>query len=214
MSRPIFIMLDTETTSLNLRTGLPWEIGMVVFDSNYVHLADWCQSSPVPESCWDAGTLDWACNTYGREVVADRACVYGGSALKTGSAWVNYSNFIIQFTNTLKMLVAAHGKENVYLICNHVEFDWSMLLNAQAKAGIAKDSVEKIIHYRNKLDLQSLCIGSACARGYSYDAMYKDFKAYMASRGKDKVAHRAVEDCSSQIEMLRFFFDSLDALAN
>jgi hypothetical protein len=62
MSRPIFIMLDTETTSLNLRTGLPWEIGLVAFDSNYHTVLEWSKKSPIPVSSWDENTLSGVCS--------------------------------------------------------------------------------------------------------------------------------------------------------
>ena len=212
MSKPIFIMLDTETTSLNTREALPWQVGFIVFDSNFHTILTYSGSSPLPTNLWDAGTLDWAKNTYGDEYLAEHAAIVTDNAADRLCLLGAWGQMISEVMNALQMVTTANSKENVYLICNHVEFDWSVLLNAQAKAGITKNSFEKIIHYRNKLDLQSLCIGSACARGYSYSAMYKDFKAYMASCGKDKVVHRAVEDCESQIEMLRFFFDSLDAL--
>lgn len=210
MSKPIFVMLDTETTSLDTRRGLPWEIGLIAFDSRYKKILEWSSKSPIPVNSWDADTLEFARNSMGYTFVEEYAVTHDRSALGTVAAWNNYAQMIAECMNVLTMLAAGDNK-NLYLICNHVEFDWSMLLNAQEKAGITKNSFEKIIYYRNKLDLQSLCRGSACARGHNYNAMYGDYKAYMASCGKDKVAHRAIADCEHQIGMLRFFFDDLDS---
>ena len=206
MSKPIFIMLDTETTSLNTREALPWQVGFIVFDSSFHTVLTYSGSSPLPTNLWDAGTLDWAKNTYGDEYLAEHAAIVTDNASDRLCLLGAWGQMISEVMNALQMVVAANSKENVYLICNHVEFDWSVLLNAQAKAGITKNSFEKIIHYRNKLDLQSLCIGAT--RLKNYHESYNDYKAYA---GKP-VSHKALEDCESQIKMLQFFEVPLENL--
>lgn len=206
MSKPIFIMLDTETTSLDPRVALPWQVGFIVFDSSYHTILTYSGSSPLPSNLWDAETLQWATNNYGVDYLLDNAACSTDNAADRLCLMGAWSQFIQEVMNALQMVVAANGKENVYLICNHVEFDWSVLLNAQAKAGITKNSFEKIIHYRNKLDLQSLCIGTCLRKGY-YES-YNDYKAYS---GKP-VTHKAIEDCASQIKMLQFFEVPLENL--
>lgn len=206
MSKPIFIMLDTETTSLDTRVALPWQVGFIVFDSTYHTILTYQWDSPLPTNLWDTGTLDWAKNTYGEEYVYDHAAddsLNAADRLCLMGAW---GQMISEVMNALQMVIAANGKENVYLICNHIEFDWSVLLNAQAKAGITKNSFEKIIHYRNKLDLQSLCIGAAGFK--NYHESYNDYKAYSGKA----VTHKALEDCESQIKMLQFFEVPLENL--
>jgi hypothetical protein len=158
-------------------------------------------------------SLEFARNSIGYTLVEEYAVTQDRTALGMVAAWNNYAQMIAECMNVLSMLAAKDNK-NLYLIMNHVEFDWSMLLNAQEKAGITKNSFEKTIYYRNKLDLQSLCRGAAAAKGVPWGDAYADYKAYMASRGKDKVAHRAIADCETQIDMLRFFFDDLSCLAN
>lgn len=206
MSKPIFIMLDTETTSLNTREALPWQVGLIVFDSTFHTILTYQCSSPLPTNLWDASTLDWAKNTYGEEYVYDNAADDSPNAADRLCLIGAWGQMISEVMNALQMVTAANGKENVYLICNHVEFDWSVLLNAQAKAGITKNSFEKIIHYRNKLDLQSLCIASTGVK--NYHESYNDYKAYA---GKP-VSHKALEDCESQIKMLQFFEVPLENL--
>ena len=206
MSKPIFIMLDTETTSLNTREALPWQVGFIVFDSTFHTLLTYSASSPLPANLWDKGTLEWAKNTYGDEYLADHAAIVTDNAADRLCLMGAWGQMISEVMNALQMVTAANGKENVYLICNHVEFDWSVLLNAQAKAGITKNSFEKIIHYRNKLDLQSLCIGTCLRKGY-YE-IYNDYKTYT----KKPVSHKALEDCEGQIKMLQFFEVPLENL--
>lgn len=205
MSKPVFIMLDTETTSLDTRVALPWQVGFIVFDSNFHTILTYEKSSPLPSNLWDAGTLDWATNQYGPENI-EKAAMLADNAADRLCLMGQWGQMISEVMNALQMVVATNGKENVYLICNHVEFDWSVLLNAQAKAGITKNSFEKIIHYRNKLDLQSLCISSTGLK--NYHESYNDFKAYAGKA----VAHTALEDCASQIKMLRFFEVPLENL--
>ena len=183
----IYIMLDTETTGLDTRSALAWDISMVALNSKYEVLEEHCAIFGRHSNLWEPSTLAFAKKTYSEDVFA---------AATTPLRFVDEierMDVVVQFITKYTDKV---GLKNVYLICNHVEFDWPILLNSFTRAGIALP-LTGLIHYQNKLDLQSLCRGKA---GKKWPEAYAEFK-----KVSPPVKHLALDDCISQIGMLEYF---------
>ena len=182
-----YIMLDTETTGLDTRNAVAWQIGMVAFTSGYYEITSFVQDAGVLANEWEPSTLNFAYKTY------SPAVVNAASSIKDEGDYLKMVGNAVTF---IENLVKEYGFKNVYLICNHTEFDWPIFLNSLSKAGIGIP-LTGLIHYQNKLDMQSLCIGKV---GTKHKAAYAELKKVAPS-----VTHNAIEDCYSQIGMLKFF---------
>lgn len=183
----IYIMLDTETTGLDTRNAVAWQIGMAVFTPDYIVDSEFESTCGVPMVEWESSTLDFAHKTYGM-----------GQALAACSTGTNpnYLEFMTQATSFIEGVTKQYGFKNVWLICNHVEFDWPIFLNSLARAGMATP-LTGYIHYRNKLDMQSLCMGKV---GRRYEEVYNRIR-----HDSQPVQHKALADCISQINLLYDF---------
>lgn len=181
----LYIMLDLETTAIDPRFGYIWEVGMVAFNNRYETVEEYADSILRTEDQWDPSALDWARKHYGNSLpMAETRATYNDER--------ELLNQICCFIERQKNM---YGAKNLYLICNHVEFDWVWLQYAGRTLDM-EVRVEKLIHYQNKLDLQSLCRGKI---GRHWDSEYKHFK-----EARPKVAHRALDDCYGQIGMLQW----------
>lgn len=181
-----YIMADTETTGLDTRNAVAWQIGMVAFENNYAIDLRFQATSGISPGLWEPSTLDFANKTYG-QYVAIAAIMEDYS---------DYLDMMVRAKEFIEERIGEYGYKNVYLICNHVEFDWPILLNSFTRAGIALP-LTGLIHYQNKLDLQSLCRGKA---GKKWPEAYAEFK-----KVSPPVTHLALDDCMSQIAMLEYF---------
>lgn len=188
----LYIMLDTETTGLDTRNAVAWQVGMVAFNRDYVVETTFVEMAGVDKHEWEPSTLEFAMKTYDANIFI--------AATTTTEEFYYYLAMMQKVADYLEQLTAAWGYKNVYLICNHTEFDWPILLNSFTKAGIALP-LTGLIHYQNKLDLQSLCRGKV---GSKWPEEYKEFRA-----GSPAVKHLALDDCMSQIDMLTYFGVSL-----
>ena len=184
----IYIMLDTETTGLDTRSALAWDISMVAFNSKYEVLEEHCAIFGRHSNLWEPSTLAFAKKTYSEDVFA---------AATTPLRFVDEierMDVVVQFITKYTDKV---GLKNVYLICNHVEFDWPILLRSIEDTYGKDTDAPELFHYQNKLDLQSLCRGRV---GAHWASEYKEFRA--ANNGP---AHTGLADCYSQIGMLQWF---------
>ena len=181
-----YIMADTETTGLDTRNAVAWQIGMVAFESDYAVSLDFTAIASVPSAEWEPSTLDFAKKTYNDPTIE----------LATKHMAGYYITMMQHAMEFIEERIGEYGYKNVYLICNHVEFDWPILLNSFTRAGIALP-LTGLIHYQNKLDLQSLCRGKA---GKKWPEAYAEFK-----KVSPPVNHIALDDCMSQIAMLEYF---------
>lgn len=179
----IYIMLDTETTGLDTRSAVAWDISMVAFNSKYEVLEEHCAIIGRHPDNWEPSTLAFAKKTYSASTftTATTPIAYGLELERLDGV----IKFIKKYTDMV-------GLKNVYLICNHVEFDWPILLRS-----IEDPDASDLFHYQNKLDLQSLCRGRV---GQHWASEYKEFRA--ANNGP---AHTGLADCYSQIGMLQWF---------
>jgi len=184
----IYIMLDTETTGLDTRSALAWDISMVAFNSKYEVLEDISVISGVVKGYWEPSTLAFAKKTY------DAATLAMATQVKPGYEDMNLMDDVVKF---IKKYTDKVGLKNVYLICNHVEFDWPILINTLEATYGKNTDAHDLFHYQNKLDLQSLCRGRV---GEHWAREYKEFRA--ANNGP---AHTGLADCYSQIGMLQWF---------
>ena len=187
MEKKVYVMLDTETTGLDPSKALAWQVGMIAFTSDYEKLSSFEVTSGIEPREWDQETLKWAAMQYPKEVF-EGATVLGS---------YSYKHAMLDVQDWLSFIVSEYGIKNVVLICNHVEFDWPILLNSFVAAGIDRKAASQLIYYRNKLDLQSLCIGKV---GAAHDTIYR-----LLPSSSEVVTHRALEDCYRQIEMLKHF---------
>lgn len=184
----VYIMLDTETTGLNPLYALAWDISMVAFNHRYETLEEHCAIVGKHPGLWEPSTLEFAKKTYDQATLA------------LATTQLNYEDEleemdkVVQFIQKYTRLV---GIKNVYLICNHVEFDWPILLRTLKDTYGANTDAPELFHYQNKLDLQSLCRGRA---GAYWASEYKEFKA-----NNPTIAHKGLADCYSQIGMLHWF---------
>lgn len=181
-----YIMADTETTGLDTRNAVAWQIGMVAFENNYAIDLLFSETAGVSPGVWEPSTLEFAKNTYssGQLRVATKE---------------NPDEYVVLMQHAMEFIeerIGEYGYKNVYLICNHVEFDWPILLNSFTRAGIALP-LTGLVHYQNKLDLQSLCRGKV---GKKWPEAYAEFK-----KVSPPVKHLALGDCMSQIAMLEYF---------
>lgn len=181
-----YIMADTETTGLDTRNAVAWQIGMVAFENNYALDLSFQSIAGVPVVEWEPSTLEFAEKTYTAQTVDLATNVFTGI----------YLEVMQKVKDFIEERIGEYGYKNVYLICNHVEFDWPILLNSFTRAGIALP-LTGLIHYQNKLDLQSLCRGKA---GKKWPEAYAEFK-----KVSPLVKHLALDDCMSQIAMLEYF---------
>jgi len=182
----IYIMLDTETTGLDTRSALAWDISMVAFNSRYEVLEEHCAIIGRHPSIWEPSTLAFAKKTYSEDVFTAATTPIGYDLE------LERLNRVVKFIKRYTDMV---GLKNVYLICNHVEFDWPILLRS---IGFRLNTdATGLFHYQNKLDLQSLCRGRV---GEHWAMEYKEFRA--ANKGP---AHTGLADCYSQIGMLQWF---------
>jgi hypothetical protein len=182
----LYIMFDSETTGLDTRNAVAWQIGMVAFTSDYCEVSNFITSSGVTPGEWEPSTLNFAHKTYSPEVVA----------IATKQEYAEYIKMIGSAVDYITQHVNRWGFKNVYLICNHTEFDWPIFLNSLSKAGIAIP-LTGLVHYQNKLDMQSLCIGKV---GAKHKEVYAELKKVSAP-----VQHLALADCYFQIGMLKYF---------
>lgn len=191
---PVMIMLDSETTHLDARVGKAWEIGMVVFDSNFNSLASHTAFAPLPRYYFDPDTYNWLVEQHGQAFMASAIdCDH-----TKGSEHIEAMQSCVDF---IAQQIDKYGQKNVHLICNHPYFDIPIMWNSLDYAGIKTDK-DLGFYYRNIHDLQDLCRGTA--RG-NFTKMYEDFKFLQEQKGRGKVAHRALDDCYGQIQMLEFF---------
>lgn len=181
-----YIMLDTETTGLDTRNAVAWQIGMVAFENNYLIDLTYQVIAGVPAVEWEPSTLEFANKTYNAHTLD----------IATKHVAEHYIPMMQQAMEFIEERISDYGYKNVYLICNHVEFDWPILLNSFTRAGIALP-LTGLIHYQNKLDLQSLCRGKV---GKKWPEAYAEFK-----KVSPPVKHLALDDCMSQIAMLEYF---------
>ena len=184
----VYIMLDTETTGLDTRSALAWDISMVAFNSKYEVLEDHCAIIGRHPSIWEPSTLAFAKKTYSEDVFTI------ATTLLDYDLEIERTDGVIKFIKKYTDMV---GLKNVYLICNHVEFDWPILLRSIEDIYGAGTDAHDLFHYQNKLDLQSLCRGRV---GEHWAMEYKEFRT--ANKGP---AHTGLEDCYSQISMLQWF---------
>ena len=182
-----YIMLDSETTGLDTRNAVAWQIGMVTFTADYCEVSSYISSAGVNPAEWEPSTLNFAHKTYTPEIVQKATSEVSD---------VSYLSMMGSAVDYLVWQVKQFGFKNVYLICNHTEFDWPIFLNSLSKAGIGIP-LTGLVHYQNKLDMQSLCIGKV---GAKHKAVYAELKKVSPS-----VQHLALADCYSQIEMLKYF---------
>lgn len=187
MDKKVYIMLDNETTGTDPRTALAWQVGMIAFTSDYNKVCSFEVTSGIPEREWDKDTFIWARSTYSASMFL----------AATTRGQYEYKHAMVDVQDWIGFLTDKYGIKNVFLICNHVEFDWPILLNSFAAAGLDPKSSKEIIYYRNKLDLQSLCIGKA---GNQHESIYKTLPS-----SRENVTHHALADCSAQINMLKAF---------
>ena len=191
---PVMIMLDTETTHLDARAGKAWEVGMVVFDSNFNSLASHTALAPLPRYYFDSDTYNWLVEQHGQAFMA--------SAIDCDhTKGYDYIETIQSCMDFIAQQLDKYGQKNVHLICNHPYFDLPIMWNSLGHAGIETDK-DLGFYYRNIHDWQDLCRGTA--RG-NFSKMYEDFKFLQEQKGRGKVAHRALDDCYGQIQMLEFF---------
>lgn len=184
----VYIMLDTETTGLSNWPALAWDISMVAFNSRYEVLEGQGVIIGRHPSIWQPSTLAFAKKTYSEDVFA---------AATTPIAYDLELERMDEVIKFIKRYTDMVGLKNVYLICNHVEFDWPILLRSIEDTYGAGTDAPELFHYQNKLDLQSLCRGRV---GEHWAMEYKEFRA--ANKGP---AHTGLEDCYSQISMLQWF---------
>lgn len=197
---PVMIMLDTETTHLDARAGKAWEVGMVVFDSNYNSLASHTALAPIHRQVFDQDTYNWLVDQHGQAFMASVVSTEDYDTLFLGGI-SQYAGAMQSCLDFINQQIDTYGQKNVHLICNHPYFDIPIMWNSLDCAGIKTDQ-NLGFYYRNIHDLQDLCRGTA--RG-NFSKMYKDFKFLQEQKGRGTVTHRALDDCYGQIQMLEFF---------
>ena len=184
----VYVMLDSETTGLDTRSAVAWQVGMLAFiheGQHYVPISNLEVSSGVSKEVWEPSTLEFAVKTYGQALV---------DTVATKESFTDYVAMMQHVVDYFNNLIDGYGYKNVHVICNHTEFDWPILLNSFSRAGIALP-LPGLVHYANKLDMKSLCIGRV---GKQHAAVYK-------AMPYKPVLHQALADCYSQLDLLDYF---------
>lgn len=189
------MMIDTETTGLDPRTSLAWEVGCVIFDDeDYQIEEEFSIQVPLSAFNWEPATREFALKTYGSEVVNFVSVVNPGME----SLKAMQEEYLFQYGKLANWLEAKYleSEGKLVAVMNHVEFDLPILKRSLARYKISSTFLG--FKYNQYFDLQSLCRGAAKGRFAEEYAVFKSL--YPAG-----VAHRAVEDCRSQINMLKHF---------
>lgn len=183
-----YIHLDLETTSLKAHTGHFYSIGCCVVGSNMAQINEpkvpntYLATEMVPPDAWDKGTWDWAKKTYGEtfvEAAIDAHATFQSWRATLTILCMDWAQWIRRWENA--------GYEP-YIICNHSEFDATML-----KAAFDQCDLQFPIHYRNILDLPSLIMG------YTGKTAYEQMRAVVPVH---KTTHNALQDAIDQANIL------------
>lgn len=209
----VYFHLDVETTSLDASTGHIRSIGWVVTDGMLTHLADDEFSVPVHPSLWDPQTYQWACKTYGYEWRQDLEL----HSMATDQ-WFELIGYLLGPLMDTYNYWSKAGHE-VWLICNHPDFDATFLRSAFKLWG----AWEFPFKHNRILDLGSMLMASCYTEqrvADEYADEYDDLAnpkpvahttseiyAAMASKdpswAKEAVSHGALDDAWRQLNALR-----------
>lgn len=185
----IILMMDTETTSLNISDGgRVHQIGMLA------KIVDWTgQTSTVLEKNfllptrpehWHEGTLSWAKRTIPEAV--EQTLGHGLTADEVAHKRGQIVYDINSILGDLKTM-----KSPIKVVFQHPEFDLPFLEDA----GIA---VRWLFGYRNVLDLSSLVTGFFAGRYPDTNTERMIDAAYKQTKGD----HTALADCRAQMARL------------
>lgn len=200
-----YIHLDFETTSLKPWKGHARSYGMVITDAELRPYGQASHEEWVHPGFWDKDALDWAAKTYGPEFIAD-------SLEKGLTDWRHiWAHLTDAFNRDIKLFQDAFGEHELWLVCNHTDFDFTILR-------VMYDMLTRNcpIKYNHSLDMQSLMIGHDSGREHQ-ESLSRSIggddrettsssgelrKLYDARGGKENVTHNALEDALAQVAML------------
>lgn len=210
-----YIHLDFETTTLQAFKGHARSYGMVITDHELRAYGTASDEEWVHPNLWHPRTLDWAAKTYGPEFIQE-------SMDKGLKDWRHiWAHLTDQFNENIKQFQRVFGEHELWLVCNHTDFDFTIL-----KVMYEMLTRECPIKYNHSLDMQSLMVGhdSGFSRGCQVtknglsiyadprvdvsvdrrptEDVYKLRSLYDKRGGKENVTHNALEDAMAQVEML------------
>lgn len=175
------LMLDLETTSLNVFDAKIWEVGAVLVSFPHFKVIEAYEYTVgvLPED-WDEETLEWAKKTYPPHIVE--------LATSSPLGMVKPAEDFISWVERLDL-------KRTIIMCNHPEYDISVL-----KANLPTGYKLPWSH-RNVQDLQSVIWGLVHYNSSIFMSLSD------ALKNGSKTSHRAVQDCLDQIEWLQSAFE-------
>lgn len=175
------LMIDLETTSLNVFEAKIWEVGAVLVSFPHFKVIEAYEyTCPVPLVDWDDSTAIWATKTYPEHVL--------NQAMGNPKGQVSPAEDFISWVERLDL-------KRTIIMANHPEYDISVL-----KSNLPTGYKLPWSH-RNVQDLQSVIWGLV----HYNSGIFKSLSD--AQKNASKTSHRAVQDCLDQIEWLQSAFE-------